>query len=202
MVDQEPEVTDGRTRRRRQNWRATQGAAIRLVGDRGFAAVTVDEIAAAAGLSRRTFFNMFPTKAAALFDAPAEDHEWLAALLREAEGTRPLWPALRSICTVFAGGHEDVLAVRRRLVGESPELEQYHRVAQGHVGTALADWARRQLPGDALRAELLARSAEAVMLAAFHVWQPDDDPAEFPRLIAQGFEELVPVFDLASSDSG
>ncbi|WP_143175163.1 hypothetical protein [Cryptosporangium aurantiacum] len=35
---------------------------------------------------------------------------------------------------------------------------------------------------DPLRAVLLARSAEAVLLSAFEVWRPEDEPALFARL--------------------
>jgi AcrR family transcriptional regulator len=187
-----PAGTDGRTLRRRQNWHAIQTAAVRLVAERGFADVTVDDIAAAAGVSRRTFFNAFPTKAAALFDPAPEDHARLAALLLANASVRPVWQALRSVCVTYSAGHEDVIAVRRQLIAESPELDEYHRTAHGHVARALAEWTRQQLPDAPLRAVLLARSAEAVMLSAFEVWQPDDDPTLFPRLITQGFEEITP----------
>ncbi len=45
--------------------------ALRLFRDQGFDETTVEEIAAAAGVSQRTFFLHFPTKAAAAFP----DHE-------------------------------------------------------------------------------------------------------------------------------
>src|ERR1700683_5748368 len=80
-------VSSGQERRRRRTQRALQNAAIALVGRRGLAEVTVDEIAAAAGVSRRTFFNHFPTKAAALFDPDPSDAERLAPLLSAALGS-------------------------------------------------------------------------------------------------------------------
>src|ERR1700677_4577014 len=73
-------ASSGQERRRRRTQRALQNAAIELVGRRGLAEVTVEEIAAAAGVSRRTFFNHFPTKAAALFDPDPSDAERLARL--------------------------------------------------------------------------------------------------------------------------
>src|ERR1700679_1991917 len=79
-------VSSGQVRRRRRTQRALQDAAIALVGRRGLAEVTVEDIAAAAGVSRRTFFNHFPTKAAALFDPDPADAERLARLLSAASG--------------------------------------------------------------------------------------------------------------------
>ena len=45
---------------------------LELFLERGFEATTADDIAAASGISRRTFFRYFPTKEAAFF-APEED---------------------------------------------------------------------------------------------------------------------------------
>ena len=63
------------------------GAAARLFDERGYDDTTVDDIAAAAGVGRRTFFRYFRSKE----DAISPDHE--SALARVAE--------------VFAGAHPD-----------------------------------------------------------------------------------------------
>ncbi|HEY1278936.1 MAG TPA: TetR family transcriptional regulator [Acidimicrobiales bacterium] len=47
--------------------RAIRGAALQLMTERGYEATSTDDIARAAGVSRRTFFNYFPTKEAVLF---------------------------------------------------------------------------------------------------------------------------------------
>ena len=58
--------------RRQRNPEATRGriidAALRLFTSRGFAATTIEEIAAGAGVGRRTVFNHFDSKQAILFD--------------------------------------------------------------------------------------------------------------------------------------
>jgi AcrR family transcriptional regulator len=82
-VDHDEERSVGlRERKRRETRMALSLAAIRLCVQRGWEHVTVDDIAAAANVSPRTFRNYFPTKA----DAVAAGH--LERLLRIAEGLR------------------------------------------------------------------------------------------------------------------
>ena len=57
------EPIDLRSRRRNFTADEIERVAIELFTARGFAEVTVDEIAVAAGISPRTFFRYFPTKA-------------------------------------------------------------------------------------------------------------------------------------------
>lgn len=176
-----------REQQRLESWRALQTAALALVDRRGFAAVTVDDIAAAAGVARRTFFNHFQTKAAALFDPDPDDARRLAQLLDEADGSTELWATLRRVAVSFVAGHENVIAVRRRLIAESPALDQYHRTAHRHVELALERWARRHRPDDPFTATLIAHTASAVFTSAFATWQPDDEPQLLVDLVDRGF---------------
>ena len=184
-------VSSGQQRRRRRTQRALQNAAIALVGGRGLAEVTVDEIAAAAGVSRRTFFNHFPTKAAALFDPDPSDAERLAQLLAAASGSADPWRALQSALVSFVAGHENVIVVRRRLIAASPELAQYHRTAHAHVEVAIDHWAHAQPGLDDFRATLYAHTAAAIILGSFMSWQPEDPPELLPELVRRGFEQVA-----------
>jgi len=72
-----------RARKKAATEQAIVDAAMRLFGQHGFGATTVDEIAAAAGVGRRTFFRYFPTKEDVVLDPRRLDRASTRAALRE-----------------------------------------------------------------------------------------------------------------------
>ena len=78
-----------RERKKQATRRSLRRAALDLVTERGFAHVTVEDIAAAADVSPRTFFNYFPTKEAALFGA---DPDRITALRERVARLAPASP--------------------------------------------------------------------------------------------------------------
>lgn len=63
-----------RTRQRQMTERSIRDAALRLFAEHGSAATTVEQIAEAAGISRRTFFRRFDTKESSA--VPDLSHVW------------------------------------------------------------------------------------------------------------------------------
>jgi AcrR family transcriptional regulator len=72
-----------RARKKRQTRAAIAGAAMDLFRSRGFDAVTIAEIAAAADVSRKTVFNYFPAKEDLVFEAGQERRAALVHAIRE-----------------------------------------------------------------------------------------------------------------------
>jgi AcrR family transcriptional regulator len=89
-----------RERKRRETRAALSLAAIRLCVERGWENVTVDDIAAAANVSPRTFRNYFSTKAEAVAAAHLERMLRVADELRARPAGEPLWTAITNSVAV------------------------------------------------------------------------------------------------------
>lgn len=114
-----------RERRRRETARDVSDAALDLFERLGVHGTTVDDIAAAAGISQRTFFRYYATKESALFgDDDGRDELIASVLQRLADGAR-LAPALEGAwleqLRAFddePGGHAKALRVRTLVLAE------------------------------------------------------------------------------------
>jgi AcrR family transcriptional regulator len=95
------EMTGLRERKKRETREAIAQAAADLFAERGFDAVTVDEVAAAADVSRQTVFNYFPTKEQMLFDRDAEVAAALVAAVRDRDPGVSLVDAFRAHTHAF-----------------------------------------------------------------------------------------------------
>lgn len=85
-----------RERRRQETTREINEAALRLFEERGVAATTVEDIAAAAGVSPRTFFRYFATKEHAAFAPPADFVALVDGVSEAMSDGRPLLQALEA----------------------------------------------------------------------------------------------------------
>jgi AcrR family transcriptional regulator len=133
--------TEGlRARKKRAAREAIAATARRLFADRGFDAVTVAEVAAAADVSEKTVFNHFATKEDLAF---AGREERLKALLADIVQRPPgasVLDVFRATTNVLiddlvAGGDDDLLAVPRIISG-SRALQE--RLAMGWEDEAAA----------------------------------------------------------------
>lgn len=119
-------VDDGlRERKKRATRRALRAAALRLVAEHGLDAVTTDQVAAAADVSPRTFFNYFTSKEDALV---GNDPDLPGALVRELAERPAGEEVLDSLRAVFVSYAETVSIdqemwrLRKQVIDANPGL--------------------------------------------------------------------------------
>lgn len=186
-----------RERKKSQTHEGLAAAALELFLQHGFDAVTVDEIAAAAGVSPRTFFRYFGSKEAVLF---ADQDEILGALHaslasrpdHEAPLTAIRW-ALRDLSDLYVQ-HRDQHLRRARMTEEGAALGTYQRTVllprwEEELTEAIA---RRTGADPAIDVEchLLAGVAMAAMTSASVAWLASDGRSDIGQLIDHAFDIL------------
>ncbi|MEU3272496.1 mycofactocin system transcriptional regulator [Saccharomonospora sp. NPDC006951] len=152
-----------------------QRIALRLFTERGFEATTVEDIADEAGVSKRTFFRYFNSKANVLWsDFDAEVAE-IRAALAEVPQEEPMMAAIRRV--VVSANHyaaEDVADLRARmnLIGSVPALQASAAVHYDAWERAVSEFAARRLgqPSTSLFAMAIGRATLATCRAAYDRW--------------------------------
>jgi len=100
---------DRRSRKRLATRQAISDAATRLFLERGFDAVTVDEIAAAADVGRMTVFNHFPRKEDMFYDRDEEGRDLLRETLRQRDPRVAPVETLRQLAHRLVTGRNPVV---------------------------------------------------------------------------------------------
>jgi AcrR family transcriptional regulator len=115
-----------RERKKQQTREEIARAAMTLFTARGFDAVTVAEVAAAAGVSEKTVFNYFPAKEDLAFPEAEARRERLTDSIRNRPAgssvVAPFRAATRAYLDQIATGNVDELVARPRLVMGSAAL--------------------------------------------------------------------------------
>ena len=196
-VSSPPDALDGRERKKRATRRALHTAALDLAMERGLAAVHINEIAARASVSTRTFFNYFGTKEdAALVDLPGIEEQELQQLARSSSD-EGLWAEITSL---FA----DAADRTTHGVTELPRLLQLHdrnpsliTRQLGHFRQfeeMLAEAVLARLddgPSARMEAEVIAGAAIAAGRVGVHRWGLDERKRPAREYVQEAFELLA-----------
>ena len=191
----EPEP-DWRQRKKAETRDRIRACALRLFLEQGYDATTVEQIAAAAGVSHMTFFRYFPAKE----DVVLSD-SYDPMIARLLERTPDGWPLLKRIRSALLEGlaqvyenDRDTLLAQNRLIAATPALRD--RLWADQIATqqlflrALGDGA-----GHDHRPSLQVRVTVAACLAAASTailaWVENDGTPELPDLIDAAFDTLA-----------
>jgi mycofactocin system transcriptional regulator len=177
-------------------------AALDLFALEGFEQVTIDEVAAAAGISRRTFFRYFATKADAVWGDFGAHVARLEQLLAAAA---PDQPVVASVCAAYvevndyADADLPLLRERMQLILTEPALLAHSQLRYADVDRVVARHVARRTGSSpaALVPRLLAVSTRAAATTAFELWLADERTPLGTRL-RESFAQLTGGFPALS----
>ncbi|MFC8797618.1 TetR family transcriptional regulator [Promicromonospora sp. NPDC057138] len=173
--------------------------ALGLFVERGFDQVTVEQIAAAAGMSARTFHRYFPAKEDVVVGEPARWGELVRDALADRPRDEPVWESLRSSFETLlaqAGriNGDEGAKLTMRVLGTTASLRA--RNLEKHLlwASMLTPLVADRLKGDdaALRAEIIVQSALACLDVALTTWANVDDGTTASELLERSFAALQP----------
>jgi AcrR family transcriptional regulator len=184
-----------RERKKAETREALRAAAIRLFLEHGPSAVTVYDICDAARVSRRTFFNYFESKEAAVFawDQRLTD-ELARKLAARPSGEAPLTALRRAMNdTLPSFAAQTGWHARKELFGVSPELRTKVLYALLRLEDRLAETLTDRIgcPAGSLYPRVLAGATTSAFRAAFTTWAPENGIEGLRLLIDQGFDHLA-----------
>ncbi len=178
-----------------------------LFAERGFDQTTVDDVAQAAGISRRTFFRYFKTKEDVVlrrWDDMCDRLE--AALTARPKREPPIVATLRALQTVMThyAANADRTRRLRRLCCETPSLLAHRLEKQVAWRACIAKAVAARMPARA-RKTFVPQLVAAVAIGAFDVaadvWQDGDD-LDLLKTLDTVFASLPKVVaGVADSDS-
>ncbi len=172
-------------------------SSLALFGEHGYAAVTVDDIAARAGVSARTFFRHFPDKEEVLF---ADDDELLPALLAAigegAPGQSAEHDMARALTTLAdrLRPQREQLAHRQRIIDSQVSLSGRELAKQARWQQSVMDAliARGYEVADA---DLLASIGFALFRRALHSWLAETHGPDLAERVRSALPRVRSVLD-------
>jgi AcrR family transcriptional regulator len=183
---------DLRARVRRQTRAEVAQIAFDLFAERGFEATTVTEVAAAAGISRASFFRLFSTKEEAVFVAQEVIGDEIAEALVERPSAEAPWTALCQAFLVATSRYlddpESALA-RARLAIETPTLRARQLELEARWAAAIEPVLVERVgaePGG-LKWRVTSLAAISAFDAAVIAWGESNGTEQLTELIAQTF---------------
>lgn len=180
--------------------RRLEDAALDLFAARGFDETTVDELAVAGGVGRRTFFRYFPTKFDVVLGELDDGLTALADALATEPGADPVAAARAAFLAVNRYADDEVPALRRRLglIEDVPDLAaratvRYRGWEQALAADAACRWGT---PPSTLAARVFGQAVVGAMRAVFTAWQarPDAGATDLAALVDEAFDVLARGF--------
>lgn len=191
-----------RERKKRQARAAMSLAVIRLSVERGWANVTIEDVAEAANVSVRTFRNYFSGKAEAVASRHLDRMAAIADELRARPAGEPLWDAIANaaVAQYALGQHEDPTQPRDGAWGDGIRLMLTEPDVQGEIVKATV--AAQQSLAEAVAErtgtapaetypQLVAAVAGAAMMTAIEQSMRSGTPGQIIPLMRDAFAQVA-----------
>jgi AcrR family transcriptional regulator len=179
--------------RRRSTHEALRQAALKSFARKGFANVTVTELAREAGVTERTFFRHFPTKEAVLFQDYETQLEWLAEALAQRPLSESLFDAVLASVAAFPHDLEVVrqAAIARTELISADRIASHLQVVQSSFARVLTEFVRNRnqdVPNIDLAAEVAGSALAAALVVAVENWGRNGCTDDLGELVVSSLE--------------
>ena len=169
-----------------------QESALALYGERGYEETTVAEIAARAGLTKRTFFRYFADKREVLVWGSELLEQQMVAAIEAAPASASALGMIGAALDAAAVRFEEVrefAGPRHRIIASSHELQERELIKAASLAAAMARALRARGFSDTA-ATLAAHTGTTIMHVAFEQWVDDPDRTPFQRIAADALAQF------------
>jgi AcrR family transcriptional regulator len=191
-------VSGLRERKRQQTRERLTRAAMALFLERGFEATTLDDIAAAADISRRSFFHYFATKEDVVFAWQEESTAALIAAVAARPADESMLTAAENAITAMVRQLEPGEAIAMaRLKRDNPALQARDQVKYEKLERALAEALGKRAghKTEKLQARLVAMIATGAMRIGGEIWAAEGAREKPEALVKRTFAAIRAIFD-------
>lgn len=171
--------------------RRLRSAALDLYAERGFDHTTAAEVAAAAGVTERTYFRHFPDKREVLFDGEADLRAALVDAVAAAPDGAPLTVLRHAFFSLVARFEDDrdLQGRRHRVIAVTPELRERGLTKLAHLTDAVTT-ALEQRGTPLPLAAVAAACGVGVLNQVRQEWLAGS-PRSYTTLLADAFDDLT-----------
>lgn len=197
----EPRPVTMRERTRRIAQTELTAVAQDLFLEHGYEGTTVDQIAAAAGMSKRTFFRYFPSKDDLVIGKYDLFGDRMAEALDQRPADEPVWESLRRVFDITLDYVQDDHQRARNdameaIVRSTPQLsagylEKMQRVQQLLIGRVATRIGSDEADDEDPRAPAIVGAAFACMQAARASWFASDRSGSFDQVLDEAMGILA-----------
>jgi AcrR family transcriptional regulator len=175
--------------------------AVSLFVEKGYDETTIDDLAAAAGMSKRTFFRYFASKEELVMGKYEFFAEQLAEDLAARPADEPIWVSLRQVFGRVAEYFESeargaTTIAMEKIVRDHPTLNASYLERVSRMQELVLDEARSRTgwpdPADPRTAAIVG-AAFSCLIAAWTTWLTIDQAQPFGDLLGQAMNAIQPT---------